>query len=1661
MAETAHPLPPPSEPQLEAGTYEIIRKRLDSHGKDLRERLEKLNLARKAVFGTVTTQLVANNRITTEHNCIPRDMIPVGNQFIFGYNVHLGLKSEVEPSDVFSVYEYQATDHSFSPKPPDLIRNAEFETLLKELYKYYKYAAFHRFVLLGPHLFMVFQIGKSAKDIKTFKWLVKEDGAGGLHYLDNRSDHEYTFPPQHEFEWKRTRRDYQRKGKHPHVSVEDRLFVETIGGDLTIKVEDNTDSGEGIFSEKVEQAEQTLDDAEFHYASLGNLVLLKIKPYQENAYRYLIYNDKLKKVVRVDAIQDACVLLPDGQGLIFSNGYYLQSGELKQFDNLLERMRFEKRIPSPNGEDFLYVFYNDALSTYILLSYNLIEQRVENPLVCNGFSLFANGELAYFKATGEPARNHTIQIWQTPYVQADWAPPVEQKSYLYKIGNKDIVRAMAEGNDVLNLIGRPDVYASLYLDLVKKTGAILDAYYWLNQPEAFQPALPLTEIRTAATGAIDEFEKVTRVRQNTQRQTEATAKKVGELREYAKKAVFENIDQYVRLLADLRSWRGAVISLREMRYADLALAESLETSLEEQTKLSSEACVAFLLREDSLDFYRGKVESGRQAIGTVEKVADVSSIEQQTDAVGKELELLIEIVSNLKIADSTQTTRIIDAISVVYAGLNQVKANLKAKRKELSGVEATAEFNAQNKLLGQTLINYLNVCETPRACDDYLTKLMVQVEELEGRFADFDEFTGQLADKREELHHAFEAKKLLLTEARNQKAIRLVAAADRILKGIGSRVAVFKAVNEINGYFAADLMIGKIRDLVDQLVAMDETVKADDIQSRLKTIREDAVRQLKDRQELFVDGQNVIRLGKHAFTVNVQNLDLTILRKDAGGQPGEMQYHLTGTNFFEPITDPAFLATREAWTQELVSENAQVYRAEYLAYQLYKTLTTSQRLPGERLMGETQTPTAPTLPSPQSGEGASFLSQVQQFMAPRYGEGYVKGVHDHDAARLLEALLELHQRIDLLRYESDARACAAFYWNHVVDGETRENLRVRLKGIGLIRQAFPEPQDFGEVLAPIRAGVMEFLQRTGLFSPALVAPASAYLFDELTRSDAFIISRPAADAHQDFLDHLTKNRLRELFDASLEKLGEPIERFAMTRHWVKAFAGQTRPDALAYVDEAALLLLEGSFEAGRVVQAVTQRELTNLYGAHPVIENKTYQLDYNAFVRKMAAFEQTVVPRYQHYVALKKALAEAFRAELRLDEFRPRVLTSFVRNKLVDQLYLPLVGDNLAKQIGVAGEGKRTDLMGMLLLVSPPGYGKTTLMEYVANRLGLIFMKVNGPAIGHRVTSLDPAEAPNASAREELNKLNLAFEMGDNVMIYVDDIQHCNPEFLQKFISLCDGQRKIEGTYKGKSKTYDLRGKKVCVVMAGNPYTESGDKFQIPDMLANRADTYNLGDIIGDTEDIFKLSYLENCLTANPTLNTLATRSQPDIHALIRLAETGSREGVAFEANYSAEEVNEYVAVLKKLTTVRDVILRNNLAYIHSAAQSDEFRTEPPFKLQGSYRNMNKIAARVAPIMNEAELQTLILAHYENEAQTLTTGAEANLLKFKELNGLLSETERQRWEDIKATFRRNQRFKGLGTTDQMGQLLVQLSSFGEGLGAIKDVIAAGLKNGKG
>ncbi|MGB0840520.1 MAG: ATP-binding protein, partial [Chitinophagales bacterium] len=696
----------------------------------------------------------------------------------------------------------------------------------------------------------------------------------------------------------------------------------------------------------------------------------------------------------------------------------------------------------------------------------------------------------------------------------------------------------------------------------------------------------------------------------------------------------------------------------------------------------------------------------------------------------------------------------------------------------------------------------------------------------------------------------------------------------------------------------------------------------------------------------FVDGKNIIRFGKHSFSVNTQPLDLTMVNRG-----GEMYFHLTGTNFFEKVSDDGFNATKPVWEQTLISENADVYRAEFLAYTMFKSVSSNPKAKMQLL--------------------DDLKDKVKKFSANRYHEGYTKGIHDEDAAAILQELLDLSDDIDLLSYPSIDRAAAQLFWNKFLSEEDRNDLHNQLKSAGAVLQFFPNTHEFDYLLERLETQIntSDALKASDA-SPKEIAK---YLFDEWTRGDKFIISKEAAELHTTFLQFLVERDGKKAFANSVKALeNQPVSQFLLIKKWVQAFIDQLHVDHYQdFLDETATLLLLEKFNNSNVLDISTRVELKGLHGSHSVIENTKYPLDFNHFMTKMERYENTVVPMFNEFNVSKKTLNEQFRKDLRLDEFKPRVLSSFVRNKLIDQVYLPIFGDNLAKQIGTVGENTRTDRMGMLLLISPPGYGKTTLMEYIASRLGLIFMKINGPAIGHTVTSLDPSEANNAAARQELQKLNLALEMGDNIMLYLDDIQHCNPEFLQKFISLTDAQRKIEGVYKGETKTYDLRGKKVCVVMAGNPYTESGEKFQVPDMLANRADIYNLGDIIGDTREVFELSYIENSLTSNTVLQKLASKSMKDVYSIIKYAETDSRDGLDFEANHAAEELNEYTNVLTKMLTVRDVIFRVNMEYIASAAQADEYRTEPPFLLQGSYRNMNKLAEKIVPIMNEQELRTL------------------------------------------------------------------------------------------
>ena len=1612
---------------LEGGTYEIIQSRLEAQKKDLIERLTLLNTARKEVFGSIETKLIANNRIITENNCTPSDIVTIGDQCIFGYNVYFGLRTEIKIEDVFSIYKYE--NEEFKAQNLDLINDETFLFDFLNLYKYYRDTEFRKFFISGNYLHMVFQLSDRVTDIKTFKWLIRE---GTLEYIDNRSDHEYKFPKQHDFLWQEATRDMQKYGKHSHISILDKVFVETIGGTLTIKIEDNTASGKGIYDEEVEFPDQTLDDGNYKFADLGNLIALQIKPFQEDP-RFFVYNHKLQEVQKIDSIKEAAILLPDNHGLIFSNGYYLQTGEYKIFENTLDGLLFQERIASPNGEDFMYVFYEDKYGQYVLISYNLISHEVKTPIICNGFTILNDGELCYFKSENEQTKNHVIQIWQTPFVKGTIIPSEHKDSFIYKIGNKDIVKAMADSNSIITLLNKNDDYEGLYADLAKLSQNIIDGYYWIAGKETFELEIPLLEIKNTANAAIDEFEKVVQLRLHAKEIVKLTQEKANSLFSKIKSSALDNIDAFVSNLADLRKLRGEVISLKEVRYVDESFIENLEKEIIEQTERISQYCVAFLLDEKALEPYHVRVKEKQEEISAITKVIDGKKLEDEVNQITSDLEMLIDIVSNLKIDDTSHATQIINNISLIFATLNKVKAEIKNKIGTLGGQEAKADFAAQMKLIDQSIVNAIDRANTPDKIAESLNKMSVQLEDLESRFAEYDDFTELIIEKREEIYTAFETKKNSLVEARNKKAIAVENASKRILKSVATKAMSFNSIEEINGYFASDLMISKLRDLVQQLHDLEDVGKAESIQTELKSAKEDAFRKLKDKQELYEDGENIIKLGKHKFAVNKQNLDLTIVFKDE-----KLNYHLTGTDFYQPLKNDILNSGKKFWNQDLVSENDQIYRGSFLAYKIFKSYSV------ENLT---------SLTSDQ------LQALVADETSKNYSEGYIKGVHDADAFEILKTLLEKHNALGMLRYESKTRAFAQFFWQNLQE-EKREILNQKIKSAGEVLEIFPNSSQFDYILLELEKEVKSFSEEFDFVRKANldVQNISSYLFQELMTEDVFVTSLKAKQLAEGFIKVITEKNTDLKFKTGIEKTTEFEAKLQLAKQWVSSYINESKIITdVEYVYEVVALLLFPHESNEHLISISADAEIIGLSGSHPTIVDGIYLFNYHRFTNLLVHYFEVEVPEFEKFRNERHQLTIQLKEDLRLHEFEPKVLTSFVRNKLIDQVYLPLFGDNLAKQLGSAGEDRRTDRSGMLLLVSPPGYGKTTLMEYLANRLGLVFVKINGPAIGHEITSVDPESATNSAAREELKKLNLALEMGNNVMLYIDDIQHCNPEFLQKFISLADGTRKIEGVFNGNAKTYDMKSKKFCVVMAGNPYTETGEKFRIPDMLANRADIYNLGDVIGNTADLFELSLIENSLTSHPLLTQLASKTPEDLYPLIQMTATGKKEGIELKGNHSKQDIEAYVAVLDKVIKVRNVVLKANSAYIASAAMEDSYRVEPPFRLQGSYRDMNKLVSKIVPMMNDAEIETVLLSHYQNETQTLTNAAEANLLKFKEMTKMISNDEAARWENIKTTFLKNNKLKAFGDANNMAQVLSQMTEFTDHIEGIKEILRQGLE----
>ncbi|MER7484406.1 DNA repair ATPase [Streptomyces sp. NPDC126497] len=1605
------------ETAADGGAYQVLRDRLADRAAELAGRAEALNHRRAEEFGAPELRLTGTERLRTGRTAVPRDIVAVGDVLLFGYDTRPRPEAGTAVGDVLAPH-----DRDLNRLPddavPGLLDDPGFVREFAALHRYYRQARLLRLRRVDGRLLAVFQTGEKAGDIRVLRWTIPEDGRSAV-FLDARGDRDHARTPPAGVTWTPATREDHVLGRHPHVSVRGEVFVDTLGGTLTVKTENDTDTPDGVHSEPVDEPLQSLADAEIAHARVGPLILLRILPYKESDHRHLVFNTLTRTVVRLDGIGQGCRRLPDDQGIVFPGGYCLAAGPHKTYELDTTGMEFASEVRSPYGEDVLYVFHAPGRGRALLLSYNLIREAVATPMACHGWALFDDGLLALLRPDGDdPARVHPVQLWRSPYVSDTHAAaqPVGEGP-LARVGNADLVRGVSDCLSLARSVAETTPTTEVYTALVAACARALDAHHWLGDSELGDLRTPLEQMRATADQVLAEFETVRDLTGRAAAALDEAADRIASVVRRLRGEQPREAAAWVAGLTELRHAQGHLLTLKEMRYADHARIDALAEGAGADLASFGQRAIAFLAREDAFAAHHADVERLVADAESVTTAAEAAPVAGRLDELADGLGTVTEVVAGLDIADATVRTAVLERIAGATGGVNRARATLEARRRSLLDREARAGLAAELALLGQTVTGALAAADTPETCDEQLTRVLAQLESLESRFAEFDDVLGELADRRTEIYEAFSARKQGLSDARARRAEQLAAAAGRVLETVARRCAALPDADAVSTYFASDPLVAKVRRTAEELRALGDRVRAEELDGRLRSARQEADRALRDRADLYADGGRAVRLGRHRFAVSTQPLDLTVVPHGDG-----LALALTGTDYRAPVTDPALLADRPLWDRHLPSESPGVYRAEHLA---------------ARLLHEH---------GPAALAGADDLAAlVRRAAEEAYDEGYERGVHDHDATALLAALLPLYAGAGPLRHEPAARAHALLYWAHGTTAQERADLTRRARSLARVRDAFGPPPALDALRAELAGAVRDW----DAAAPVRPEACAAYLLDELTTGpEGFVIgARTRA-----LLDAFRREVAGEAYADDLAALAGLPARRQLAEAWLTAYAAATgREPAAGDLAEAvaAELCPDTPRHTSDAPLTVT---VDGLLGTHPRITGRRLTLRLDEFLARTEEFRERDVPAFRAFQRRRTALVTAERTRLRLDDHRPRVMSSFVRNRLVDEVYLPLVGDSLAKQLGTTGESGRTGTGGLLLLVSPPGYGKTTLMEYVADRLGLVLVRISGPALGHAVTSLDPAEAPDATARQEIEKINFALAAGNNTLLYLDDIQHTSPGLLQRFIPLCDATRRMEGVWEGEPRTYDLRGKRFAVCMAGNPYTESGEAFRVPDMLANRADVWNLGDVLTGKEDVFALSFVENALTANPVLAPLAGRDRADLDLLVRLAgndPTARPDRLVHP--YAPTELDRVLAVLRHLLTARRTVLAVNAAYIASAARSDHARTEPPFRLQGSYRNMNKIAQRIQPVMNDAELAAVVDDHYTAEAQTLTTGAEANLLKLAELRGTLTPDRAARWTELKAAHVRTLALGG-PDEDALARAVAALALLGDRIAAVESAI---------
>ncbi|MER6983217.1 DNA repair ATPase, partial [Streptomyces carpinensis] len=592
---------------VDSGTYEVLRDRLTAQAAELARGAEALNARRAEEFGATRLDLTGTGLLRTEHPCVPGDVVAVGGHLLFGCH---GGRPEPEVGDVLGLYDREL-NRLPEDAVPGLLDDPAFVREFAALHRYYRQARLLRLHRIEGRLLAVFRTGEKADDIRALRWDLTDDGRAV--FLDARGERDHVLPPAHDFEWTEATREDHVLGRHPHVRVRGELYVSTVGGALTVKTEDDTETGEGIHSEPVDEPLQALADADIAHTRVGALILLRIRPYKEDADRYLVFNTLTRAVVRLDGIGQGCRRLPEDQGIVFAAGYCLATGAYKTYELDTSGLEFEREVRSPYGEDVLYAFHAPAGGRGLLLSYNTIREEVATPLTCHGWALFDDGALLALRAdpagtAGEPARVHPAQLWTSPYVSDTHAAASAGTGPLARVGNADLVRGISDCLSISRAVAETTPTVEVYEALAAACVRAADTHHWLGEADLGGLRTPLDAVRATAEQVLAEFRTVQDLTRRAADALEEAAERLAAVVRRLRGEAPRGAAAWVSGLTELRQAQGHVLTLKEMRYADTARIDELAAEAEADLATFGRRAVSFLAREDAFAEHHRDVE---------------------------------------------------------------------------------------------------------------------------------------------------------------------------------------------------------------------------------------------------------------------------------------------------------------------------------------------------------------------------------------------------------------------------------------------------------------------------------------------------------------------------------------------------------------------------------------------------------------------------------------------------------------------------------------------------------------------------------------------------------------------------------------------------------------------------------------------------------------------------------------------------------------------------------------------------------------------------------------------------------------------------------------------------------------------------------------------